>query len=189
MSTPSNRFLDELARTYATYFDAVRGFRLVRGAMAQEQERYGARHGVSSESLDRRPFIYGIRGASDEPVQKLLQTSQGGLKERNGPDGDNTIFQGKMWMITVYALWEECYRDRIADELGLPGKSELRLPVFGDLRTLRNSILHNHDVALPACDGNTVLRWWRAGERIAPTRTHVHDMFTAAVEALRALEA
>jgi hypothetical protein len=47
----------------------------------------------------------------------------------------------QQWAVTVHAEWDEHYRDRLTAALGEPEK--LAWPPFGDLRHLRNDIVHN----------------------------------------------
>ena len=72
--------------------------------------------------------------------------------------------------MSIYQFWEDQYRQDIAAALDKAEKNELRVPVMGDLRYLRQSIIHNSGIAVSDVERCEVLRWFRRGERIALTQ-------------------
>lgn len=51
----------------------------------------------------------------------------------------------KSLLCTIYSLWDETYRPRIAKAAGVDG-SALIAPLMGDLRKIRHCILHNKSI-------------------------------------------
>jgi hypothetical protein len=62
---------------------------------------------------------------------------------KNGPFSQLIAFGMITW---TFAMWEEEYRQKIADELNVQ-KSDILCDVMGDLRFFRNWIVHNNGVA------------------------------------------
>ena len=98
------------------------------------------------------------------------------LYSRTEPDGpmEKTLFRG--WVSEVYDLWESHYRTQLQHEVhDLPGAIRPRQQVLGDLRHIRNNLLHN-GVAKPgeaaSCE---ILRWFKEGELMQVRLRHVFD--------------
>lgn len=88
----------------------------------------------------------------------------------------------RAWLIEIFARWEHQNRLDLhratEEELGPVGARDLIRPetdVLGDLRHIRNDLLHNRGIANEAasCD---VLQWFDEGERIVLGMEHVFDV-------------
>jgi hypothetical protein len=67
---------------------------------------------------------------------------------------------GRQWAVNVFAFWEEVYRPRFAAEAGL-SVNEVSNPIMGDLRLIRNDIVHHSSIASKQNSGRcTVLKEW-----------------------------
>jgi hypothetical protein len=80
---------------------------------------------------------------------------------------------GQQWIVFVFSAWEEDYRRRLAGSLGcLP--DDLRFPLLGDLRLLRNDVVHHHGIAsarnAARCE---VLHWFTEGDQIRLDLDHL----------------
>jgi hypothetical protein len=62
------------------------------------------------------------------------------------PGGDFSILLGQMWVATIYGAWDAHFQKAIAAELGL-SKGALACDEMGDLRLMRNDILHHRGIA------------------------------------------
>lgn len=71
------------------------------------------------------------------PIQDLLE----GLKE--GGDFDNQ--HAKAVIVFIYHIWEGYYRGRIAESLRVK-TANVSCDLLGDLREIRNSIIHNNSI-------------------------------------------
>ena len=87
------------------------------------------------------------------------------MKQRNVENGLNSWFIGNMAVIAIYQYWEDNFRGTIAESLGRT-KDELQSSIFGDIRHLRRSIIHNGGYALQELENSEVLRWFQKGEHI-----------------------
>lgn len=89
-------------------------------------------------------------------------------------NGMITISLGQQWIVNIYAHWEHEYRNRFAAAKGFATVDEYKEPIFGDMRLIRNDIVHNGGVA-EACDRAEELKWFQNGDAIAITNDHVKD--------------
>jgi len=62
----------------------------------------------------------------------------------------------------LYSLWDEDYREKIATELG-EKKNNLYCDVMGDIRIIRNIILHNNAVADSRINNLKIITWINEG--------------------------
>jgi len=75
------------------------------------------------------------------------------------------------WFTHMYALWEEQYRLRLAtahgaDDEGKPWtRFDIRHQLFGDIRNVRNDVVHNNGIVFASTD-NALLTWFSDGSRI-----------------------
>lgn len=80
------------------------------------------------------------------------------------------------WVVTVYdQISETCYRNELADSFG---ERAIRpeMDVLGDLRHIRNDLLHNGGTARARhCGRCSVLKWFKDGDRMVFDTRHVFD--------------
>jgi hypothetical protein len=88
----------------------------------------------------------------------------GDLPEVLGGGGSVATRISQQWVIAVYAEWDEHYRRRISEAMGL--SEPLKLPPFGDLRLFRHDIVHHRGVATAENSGRCKVftDWFRPGE-------------------------
>ena len=78
------------------------------------------------------------------------------------------------WFTYIYAVWEESYRRRLAAAHGSDGEGtpwtrfDIRSPLFGDIRNIRNDVVHKHGVVDASAD-NLLLNWFADGQKIEIT--------------------
>jgi hypothetical protein len=70
-----------------------------------------------------------------------------------------------MALVALFQYWEDFHRSNIAVYLGKQ-KNDLNIPIMGDIRQLRISIIHHAGVALKEVDRCEVLKWYREGDDI-----------------------
>ena len=69
-------------------------------------------------------------------------TKASDLVRRNSPGGANWYFLAHMCAVAMYGYWEDAFRTRLADALGV-AKNDLKADEFGELKELRHAVLHN----------------------------------------------
>lgn len=86
-------------------------------------------------------FIYkGIN--SGEEYSELTLTKEE-YEEGIKTNGIYTRHLSGIFLSSIFQLWEDHYRERIATELGV-SKNELKSDLFGEIRLLRQALTHNH---------------------------------------------
>lgn len=98
------------------------------------------------------------------------------LEERLGAEGPIAVELGRQWAVTVFAYWESAFRRRFAAALGVPLNAVVD-PMMGDLRRLRNDIVHHSAVATREEFGKCEIvgHWAKVGEPIVLTSDQVID--------------
>ena len=93
--------------------------------------------------------------------------------EPNGPM-EQAVFRG--WISDVYDQWESRYRNRLRHEISdLPGRIRPRQQVLGDLRHIRNNLLHNGVAKQGEAASCEILRWFKANKPMHVQLRHVFD--------------
>ena len=98
------------------------------------------------------------------------------LITRTAPDGpmEQSVFKG--WISQVYDLWESHYRTQLKHQSRyLTGAIRPRQHVLGDLRHIRNNLLHNGIAKQGEAASCEILRWFGEGERMHVRLRHVLD--------------
>jgi hypothetical protein len=96
----------------------------------------------SADDLSLLPLMYGLGHPDTHPIIEH-EATQGEVLHRLGPGGPSQRLIGQMCVVLIFSLWEDRFRARIARSMGRP-KNALELPVMGDVRLLRNDVVH-HD--------------------------------------------
>jgi hypothetical protein len=85
------------------------------------------------------------------------------------PNGPVDRWLGQQWIVFTFTIWEHDYRCRLAAAHGV-SPSAIAHPLLGDLRLLRNDVVHHGGIATDRNAGRcAVLRWFRPGDDIAIT--------------------
>ena len=92
-----------------------------------------------SHDPEQVAFIYGFGPPEARNFQHVV--SQAEAMRRMADGGRNHVVLGHWFVVVVYEFWETRHRKAIASALGID-RDHLRLPIMGDLRRLRNAILH-----------------------------------------------
>jgi len=156
---------------YGIYLDSVHGFVLNQREVIQAQ-KYSladlARDNPSKaniEYLDSLPIVFSKVDPTDPKAVIQHQCTQKRYKERNGENGFNHKTIGRMCVVTIYQYWEAFFRKEIAMEFNIK-RGDLKDPVMGDLRIIRNSIIHHASIALPEIKKCQILKWFFQGDEI-----------------------
>lgn len=169
-SDPINEFENILDNLYGVYLDSITGFKLVK------QETINSQNGTidlfkptnpslaNIEYLDSLPFEYG-EGHPEHSSLKLHVCTQGERKQRNSESGDNFLFIGNMCLVSIYQYWQDEYRKKIAQKKRV-SPEDLSSDIMGDIRWLRNSIIHHRGIAQKPVEKCKILKWFKEGDEI-----------------------
>lgn len=175
LSAARKEFLIAIGDLFVAYFDGVAGYELYRGQIEQVQQAAARATGKSIKELDSQIIIYGHGDPNDPDARSMLEAPQSLIKARNVKNGHNSIFLARMLIVGVYHLWEEVHRHAVAAEQGMTHK-ELVADLFGDIRHLRNAIVHGRGIATGEVAGARVLKWFAKGEAINLTSDHIKEL-------------
>jgi hypothetical protein len=161
---------DVLKQVFGIMLDARQGFYHVAQKTEEVQKKLLYQvPGATIQNLDASLYAYNDGPPQHEPDDPkapwLHRTTQGELKRRNRRGALNDVFIGNMCLVALYTYWEDEYRNKFATALGKP-RDKVRVPVLGDVRLIRNSIVHHRAVALEEIEKCTTLLWFKAGDAI-----------------------
>lgn len=94
------------------------------------------------------------------------------LPVKLGPDGPVSIALGQQWLVMVVAEWEENFRPRFAAAENVD-VAEIQDQCMGDLRLLRNDVVHHRGVATRHNTGRAEISWFQPGDLIHIFPVHV----------------
>lgn len=185
-------FIEDL---HALFLDSVVGYELMHENLDRHQSDLrkilGSHEYATKEFQDTCSIAYKDLGGQDH---QLVSTSplmkQGALRSRIEPDGKNTRTLGNMVIVSSYAYWEEYLRIEIGKAMGVLESDatntkatsailnkEVKNDFWGDMRYLRNSILHAHGVANSDVDRCKVIKWFKSGDKIVLGYQQIREIF------------
>ena len=94
---------------------------------------------------------------------------------RSAPDGPMEDFMFRGWIYEVWDLWESRYRSRLKRVDDDTGTFRPLQGVLGDLRHIRNNLIHGGVARKDQAARCTVLRWFRSGEHMRVRLRHILD--------------
>jgi hypothetical protein len=184
--TAREEFLRVLRGHHAIYLDAGLGFRMVR-SQVEEWQRTMLRHGHPArtiEELDETELFISDEDPAEHRVEHVAK--MGWLKLRNDKNGRNQRALGNLVVVSIFSFWEDHYRALVAHELG-GDKNSLLVPVLGDVRLLRNDIVHHASIATARISRCQVLRWFEPGQVIQLDEARIDTMVVEIRRAIKSL--
>ena len=182
-----SQFLASVDALYGHYIDSTLGFRFLGEHFAAIQQSSATN--PSDPDPDSHMLHFGS-GDPNEPTtyfQHSVPIAE--FKRRNALGGSNHVRAGQLHVILIYAFWESRYRASIAAALGIRS-GDLNLPIMGDLRRLRNDIVHRGAVIQrETAEKLEVLTQFKEGETVHFSDVEVWDMMKHIGTALRNLTA
>lgn len=190
----SDEFTQLWERLQAFYLDAAAGFQFVLDQVESEQER--SRSYVQGSELDSqafqdtRGFSYARIFSDEFCTSGIHRSKQGEVRKRNALGGVNYVTLGQLCVVSFYDYWNDYLRREYAIAKGKLGREEHDESVvrealrdhashdlWGDLRVLRISIVHNRGIAVSDVTGCRLIRWFQPGDPILITPNHMRAIF------------
>ena len=134
--------------------------------------------GGTPENLEQamRAFGEGYAAPTYPKLRALPLLIGEPLFRRTAPDGPMERLAFKGWLREVYYLWERHYRNQLKHEARhLPGAIHPRLEVLGDLKDIRNDLVHKGIARRGKAADCKILRWFTQDEEIQIRMRHVLD--------------
>jgi len=190
-------YIDTVDSIYGVYLDSCQGFQaaievfeksqletLKRNIKlsSQEDRNKDIHYCLTLEDFDSCCMIYS-KGNKDDGTYRTLHycPTQLEYKQRNSPHGGNYKFAGNMAIIAIFEYWESSCRTALA-QLHQVKSKQIKPNIFGDLRHLRNSIIHHRGIALPAVSKCKVFNWYDEGDEIFICGDKMEDIVSAIKE-------
>lgn len=183
-------------RLQALYLDAAAGFALLREHVERDQTQLRAIvQGTELDSdqfRDTRLFSYEQIFSGDFCTSSIHRATQGEVKSRNSPNGTNFAIMGQICLVSFYDFWNDYLRREYVVAKGKLKPTENRETVinealqnyasydlWGDIRHLRTSIVHNQGIATSDVTRCQLIKWFQPGDEIALTPNHMRALFLA----------
>jgi hypothetical protein len=192
----SEEFTRLWKRLQALYLDAVAGFAFVRSHVESDQAR--ARSYLEGTELDTeefqdtRTFTYEQIFSEGFCTSAIHEATQGEVKARNAPGGANFTTLGQLCLVSFYDFWNDYLRREYVIAKGHLDRNERDAKVvearlrehashdlWGDIRLLRQSIVHNRGVAVADVQRCKLIKWFKPGDPISITPGHMRAIFLA----------
>jgi hypothetical protein len=151
---------------YGHYLDSTDGF--VANAKSVEQVQSQLITVVPpGTDLDARNMFYGHGNPNDQVNRILHRTTQGEYKQRNAKGGHNHVRAAQLLVVLIYEYWDSEHRAKIATAMNLPSPNDLQVPLIGDLRLLRQDVIHHRSLLqLKHVEKLQVLPGFNAGDEL-----------------------
>jgi hypothetical protein len=162
-----NEFHVVVGEIFGLYLDATSGFDHL---LAKLQEVLNVHPSPETAS-----FRYGDGDPNSPNAKELHSVPIRDLKKRLGQDSDDYIHIANYCIVTLFQFWEGEFRPRLA-ELRRVTIDEIQVDEWGDLRILRNAIIHNKGVANSDVAKMKVFRWFSDGLPISLTKTRFKSL-------------
>jgi hypothetical protein len=167
MSDAIAQFVGTSVGYFGVYMDAIWGFSEVNNQAKKGMAvaKPGKRH-FMSYSPENAPPKGTTRTTEEMNASSLNMVTADVLYDRTKTHGINSQIMAQMTLISIYHIWEELYREKIAAMLNLKSKNELRIDLIGDIRSLRIAIVHNLGIATAEVAKMKHLESYSKGEAI-----------------------
>ncbi len=171
----SEEFGEFVVTLHTLYLDSVVGFNILHQRLIEHQNQIKSSLGeceeASSEFQDKCGIDYKQLCGEEFNVESVWPfMKQGEVKKRtarNEPKS-NYILMGHLCVVQAFAYWETYLRKKIRIALGVPDlKKHVSCDFWGDMRNIRNAILHHNGIATSKMSKKMkLLTWFKPGEFI-----------------------
>jgi hypothetical protein len=158
------------------YFDASRGFSIIR---EQQEQHLLTLRSVGQYNPANPPAFFYANGDPHDPHSVVYHvTPIETLVTRNEERGPNRAFLGRSILVTIFSYWEDHYRQQLATNLGCE-KNDVSGDIWGDMRWLRQAIIHHRSIATRDVEKCKILRWFKESDEITLYDDHIKSMIIA----------
>ncbi|MBN1941904.1 MAG: hypothetical protein JW849_01290 [Phycisphaerae bacterium] len=189
-------FAEYIESLHTLYLDCIAGFGILYERLTKHQNNIKLILGeddCAKESFqDQCSLTYEyICGQDFQPASLDPLMKQGDIKERTKQNGKNYFLSGNQCIVSAYAYWDEYLRFEIGKALGAlgpnaknTGESKKRLNIhvnsdfWGDIRYLRQSILHHNGIAISDVSKCKLLKWFQPGDKIELDYQKMREIFS-----------
>lgn len=140
-------YIDFVNQQVGVYMDAIAGFA---GHHARvERQVCRVMRKTKLKKSDEKPVVWASYEDPSKPdiIHNRIIRSNDYLSS-NYVDGSNTQQHSQAILVFLYTYWEDEIRPRLAKSMGVAA-NEIKSDIMGDLRILRNVILHSKGIIRP----------------------------------------
>ena len=177
-------FARKLEEQHTYYLDSIVGFSALHERLVAKQnavKEFLVDHELANDQfLDTCSTMYRqLSGKDFTPVSLSPVMKQGDVKARNKEDGKNYFILGANCIVALYSYWEEYLRIEIGIAMGVLRKGATNTDktravlnqyvvsdIWGDIRLLRNSIVHKDGVASSDMGKCKIIKCFAPGDTI-----------------------
>jgi hypothetical protein len=188
-------FSEFIENLHALYIDSIVGYEFLHEKLEHHQDQMrtilGSHEYATKEFQDTCSIAYTSLGGSEHnlvsasPVMK-----QGDLRRRIESNGKNSQTLANLIIVSAYSYWEEYLRIEIGKAKGaLPQNAtntdstrkilntEVVSDFWGDIRHLRNSIIHNRGIANKEMKKCKIIVWFKPDDKISLNYNMINSIF------------
>jgi len=190
----SDEFTNLWKRLQSLYLDASIGFLFIQSHANSEQIK--SRSYIKNTQLDSEDFLDSLQFSYGKILSKGFCTSSihkatiGEVKARNATDGANFTALGQLILVSFYHFWNDYFRREYVVAKGKLDEKErdekviksaiskyAKHDLWGDIGYLRQSIVHNHGIAISKVSKCKYIEWFKPGNPIDLTPEHMRVLF------------
>ena len=190
-------FALKLEELHALYLDSLVGYSILYERLHAHQDAVRALlgdHECSTEEFQNTcSIVYKNLSNKDyTPVSMSPVMKQGAMKQRVVDDGKNALLLGNQCIVSAYAYWEEYLRIEIGKAVGVLQEGaeaddntrvilnkHVASDLWGDLRYIRNSIIHHNGIANSDIARCKLIKFFSPGQRIELNHERMRAIFLA----------
>ncbi len=188
-------FSAKLEEQNTYYYDSVIGFSVLHDRIVTKQldvKKFLGEHKLANdECLDTCSTMYKqISNYDFTPMSLSPVMKQGQVKDRNKENGQNSLILAANCIVALYSYWEEYLRIEIGIAKGVLGSGSINdeaarkilnehviYDLWGDLRHLRNSIIHNKGIAYSKITSCKIVKCFKPGDKVELDLNKMRDIF------------
>jgi hypothetical protein len=191
------QFASKLEELHTLYLDSLVGYSILHERLNSHQGAVRAVLGnheyATKEFQDTCSIVYkNLSNRDFTPVSMSPVMKQGQMRGRVEDDGRNTLLLGNQCLVSAYAYWEEYLRVEIGKAIGvLPQDAKadeearkilnehVKSDLWGDIRYIRNSLVHNNGIANSEVSKCRLIKWFSPGQPIELNHERMRAIFLA----------
>lgn len=190
-------FASKLEELHTLYLDSLIGYSILHERLNAHQDAVrvalGDHEYATKEFQDTCSIAYNHLSNRDfAPVSMSPVMRQGEMRRRVEDDGRNTLLLGNQCLVSAYAYWEEYLRVEIGKAIGVLSQDakaddvarkilneHVKNDLWGDIRYIRNSLVHNNGIANSEMSKCRQIKWFAPGQVIELNHERMRAIFLA----------
>lgn len=188
-------FNAQIVALHTLYLDSIAGYSILLERLLAHQgglkKILGNHEYATTEFQDTCSVSYKHLCKKDfDPISMSPVMKQGDMKGRISENGCNYLLLGNLCIVSAYSYWEEYLRIEIGIAFGVLRKGSknsektrkilnkyVKSDFWGDMRCLRNSIVHNNGIANSDMSKCKIIKYFSPGQKIGLDYNKIREIF------------